>query len=116
MSSQQLFQTEKDLLNSIKRLIINKLNNFISAQNRHVDDLLVAVGGIKTGQENINKELRYQNEELLPRLEVGVDRNLKHAKRADGKIVELLKKADNCKLYMIIAVEVLILVFLILAF
>jgi len=100
MSSQQLMQTETDLLNS---------------QNRHVDDLLITVGAIKNGQQNINKELKYQNEELLPRLDNGIDRNLKQVKRADGKIVDLLKKADNCKLYMIIAAEIFILVFLIVA-
>jgi len=101
MSSQQLLQSEKDLLNS---------------QDRHVDDLMITVGGIKQGQENINKELKYQNEDILLRLDGGLDKNLKQAKRADGKLVDLLKKADNCKLYLIIASEILFLVFLLMVF
>jgi len=101
MSNQQLLHTEKDMLND---------------QDKHVDGLLLTVGAIKTGQVNINQELKYQNEDLLPKLERGVDKNIKQTKRADGRLVELLKTADNCRLYIIITIEIVILVLLLTAF
>jgi len=101
MSNQQLMQTEKDM---------------ISEQDKHIDGLAITVGAVKTGQLHINQELKYQNEDLLPKLDRGVDKNIKQTKRADGRLIELLRTADNCRLYIIIAIEILVLVFLLMAF
>ena len=69
------------------------------------------MSNIKDGQIRMKDELKYHNEELLPDIERGVDKNQNKVNKSNNAVLKLLESKSNCSLYTIIAAEVVLLVF-----
>jgi len=80
-------------------------------QEELIDLIGDTVSNIKTGQITMKNELDYQNQKLLPDIEIGVDKNQNKVNKSNSAVLKLLESKSNCSLYIIIAAEVALLVF-----
>ena len=80
--------------------------NLINEQDEQIEILTGVVGNIQKGQEAMRDELTYQNEELLPQLEKGIDQNTAKMIKVNKVLAKLLKSSSNCCLYIIILLQI----------
>ena len=82
--------------------------------NDRIEGLSDATKTLKNDQVQMSDELGFQNEVLLPRIEAGVDNNHIKFTKANRKLAQILKKGSDCKLWLCIIIELVILVLLLL--
>ena len=78
----------------------------LTEQDEQIDILTGVVGNIQKGQEAMRDELTYQNEELLPQLEKGIDQSTTRMIKVNKNLAKLLKSSSNCCLYIIILAKI----------
>jgi len=82
--------------------------------NRKLEELGDATKTLKNDQMQMGDELEYQNGVLLPKIEAGVDDNTLKFIKNNKKLVKILKKGSDCKLWVFIIIELILLVYLVL--
>lgn len=74
-----------------------------------IDAIHDTIGNIKAGQIAMKEEVKYHNDVLIPDIERGVDKNLTATQKNNARVIKLLNSSSNCSLYIIIAIEVVVL-------
>jgi len=82
--------------------------------DKRLEEMGDAVKTLKNGQDQMSGELTYQNEVLIPKIEQGIDNNTLKFIKNNKKLVKILKKGSDCKLWVVIVLELALLIFLIL--
>ena len=100
------FDKDYDVNNLTTKDLVQVQKNMISEQDEQIEILTGVVGNIHRGQEVMRDELTYQNEELLPQLEKGIDQNTSKMIKVNKTLAKLLKSSSNCCLYIIILFQI----------
>jgi len=82
--------------------------------DQKIEELSDATKTLKTGQDQMTGELSYQNDVLLPKIQQGIDSNTLKLIKNNKKLVKILQKGSDCKLWVVIILELALLVYLIL--
>ena len=106
------FSDSYDLENMTTRDIILTHKVMLNHQEEQVGELINVVEKIKFGQETMSMELDSQKRQLV-QLENGIDHNNMKFIKVNNKLLKLLKKSSNCKLYLMIILQMIILFLLI---
>lgn len=81
-------------------------------QDKHLDEIGGIVKNIKYDNENMGDELTYQNK-LLGKLGTDMDRTHNKMVKVDSKLKELIANSNQCTLWIIIIIEIVLLFFVI---
>lgn len=82
-------------------------------QDEQIDIMTNTMVNIKNIGNNIRDETQLQNK-LLVDLDDETTKNERQMNRANGKLIDLMKQSSNCKLYIIIIIELVVLIMLVL--
>mmetsp|Transcript_27171 Transcript_27171/g.31339 ORF Transcript_27171/g.31339 Transcript_27171/m.31339 type:complete len:230 (+) Transcript_27171:12-701(+) len=110
---QKKFVEVHDTSNMSNEQMMQIQNKMIKDQDEQIDIMTNTMKNIKNIGTNIRDETKLQNK-LLNDLDNETDKNQRQMNRANVKLVDLMKQSSNCKLYVIIAIELAILVLLVL--
>ena len=81
-----------------------------------MDDLNNINTQLLHGQKEISKELKYQNEEVLPEVNQQMDRNITKIKKVNSKLDAFMARSSNLCLMITLVLEIVALVLIIIYF
>lgn len=80
--------------------------------DKQLDKISDIVGKLNYENQNFKEEVQLQNK-MLDKVNDGIDANINEMVKLDSKLKMLLAKTSICKLWIIIIVEVVLLVYLV---
>lgn len=93
------------------RQVLQHQKNLIRNQDEHLDQIAGIVQNIKYENQNFGQEVTYQNK-MLTDLNTQVDRTHQKMVKVDNKLKELIAKSNQCCLWVIVIVEIVVLILL----
>jgi uncharacterized coiled-coil protein SlyX len=94
------------------RQLLTQQKQMIRKQDEHLDEIAGIVTNIKYENQNFAQEVTYQNK-MLGDLNSQVDRTHQKMVKVDSKLKELIAKSNQCCLWAIIIVELVVLILLV---